>query len=127
MGSSQSNSEIKEQYDPNGKTDYISSSESINTLREQNQIDSNRSEANYISSSSEVSTSKRSHDKSNTNQSQHHKRRMPFEFVIGEIKPKRKNDIENKTEENIKEETKENIEEDIEENTNQWVYPYYVF
>ena len=118
MGSSQSNSEIKEQYDPNGKTDYISSSETINTLREQNQIDTIRSEANYISSSSEVSTSKRTHDKSDTNQSQPHKRLMPFKDFKN-IQTKLKDYIENKFKENIEEETKENIEEDIEENTKQ--------
>ena len=100
MGANQSNPEIEPQFDTVGRTDYISSSESINTFRDQNSMDSFRSEANVSSSSSQASMSNRSHDKPDHEKSKNHGRSMPFTSGIKTIEPKLKSYIENVKENN---------------------------
>ena len=100
MGANQSNPEIEPQFDTVGRTDYISSSESINTFRDQNSMDSSRSEANVSSSSSQSSMSNRSYDKPDHEKSKNHGRSMPFTSGIKTIEPKLKSYIENVKENN---------------------------
>ena len=90
MGANQSNPEIEPQFDTVGITDYISSSESINTFGDQNSMNSFRSEGSVSSSSSQSSISNRSHDKSDHKKSKNKGRSMPFKLGIKTIEPKLK-------------------------------------